>query len=299
MSGHHHHHTPSSYNRLFALGVFLNISYVAVEAGCGFAVDSLALLADAGHNLSDVFSLLLAWGAVLLAARSPTPRRSYGYRRITIMAALVSAMLLLATIVAIAWKAVVRLQDPLPADGEIMMIVAGLGVLINAATALLFLRDSKHDLNMRGAYLHMVADAAVSLAVVVAGGLILVTGWLWLDPLISLLVVFVLLIATWDLLRESTNLLLDSVPSHIEPAGVERYLQGLPGVVSVHDLHIWAVSTTDVVLTAHLVMPEPPAKDSFLHGLADGLFQQFSIGHSTIQIERAETGGACQKTVCR
>ena len=295
----HQHQLPSSYNRAFALGVALNLGYVAVEAGWGFAVDSLALLADAGHNLSDVFSLLLAWGAALVANRRSTLRRSYGYRRVTILAAQLSSLLLLGTILAIAWEAVSRLQAPSPTSGATVMVVAGIGVLINAATALLFLRGSSHDLNIRGAYLHMVADAAVSLGVVVAGGLIMVTGWLWLDPLISLVVVCILLFATWDLLRDSTNLLLDRVPPHIEPASVERYLLELPGVASVHDLHIWSVSTSETVLTAHLVMPVTPAHDGFLRSATEGLFQQFAIGHSTIQIERSEVDGACQKTVCR
>lgn len=297
MSG-HHHHNPSDYNRLFALGVALNLAYVAVEAGFGLAIDSLALLADAGHNLSDVLSLLLAWGAVWLARRAPTTRRSYGFRRITVLASFTSGVLLLLTMGAIAWEAIERLNDPRPVNGGVMMVVAAVGVIINTATALLFMRDRKHDLNIRGAFLHMAADAAISLGVVVAGGLILLTGWLWLDPAISLLVVLVILLATWGLLKESVNLLLDSVPGQIDPLEIEAWLRRAPGVSDLHDLHIWSVSTTDVVLTVHLIMPELPRDDRFLSNLRAELFERFAIGHSTVQIEQQLAEAACQKSVC-
>jgi cobalt-zinc-cadmium efflux system protein len=297
MSG-QHHHGPGNYNRLFALGVALNLVYVAVEAGFGFAVDSLALLADAGHNLSDVLSLLLAWGAVWLAGRAPTTRRSYGFRRITVLASFTSGVLLLLTMGAIAWEAIERLNDPRPVNGGVMMVVAAVGVMINTATALLFMRDRKHDLNIRGAFLHMAADAVISLGVVVAGGLILLTGWLWLDPVISLLVVLVILLATWGLLKESVNLLLDSVPVQIDPLEIEAWLRRAPGVSDLHDLHIWSVSTTDVVLTVHLIMPELPRDDRFLSNLRAELFERFTIGHSTVQIEQQLAEAACQKSVC-
>ena len=297
MSG-HHHHGPSRYNRLFAFGVALNLAYVAVEAGFGLAVDSLALLADAGHNLSDVLSLLLAWGAVWLASRPPTLRRSYGFRRITLLASFTSAILLLLTMGAIAWEALERLDNPRPVNGGVMMVVAAVGVLINTVTALLFMRDRKRDLNIRGAFLHMAADAAISLGVVVAGGLILVTGWLWLDPAISLLVVLVIVVATWGLLKESVNLLLDTVPNHIDPLAIEAWLRQAKGVSDVHDLHIWSVSTTDVVLTVHLVMPVLPGDDSFLAELRNQLFERFAIGHTTVQIERQQPEATCQKSVC-
>lgn len=298
MSGHHHHHGPSNYNRLFAFGVVLNLVYVAVEAGYGLAIDSLALIADAGHNLSDVLSLLLAWGAVWLAARPPTRRRSYGFRRVTMLASLTSGVLLLATMAVIAWEAVLRLQNPQPVSGGTVMVVAGIGVIINTATALLFLRDRKRDLNIRGAYLHMAADAGISLGVVVAGGLILLTGWLWLDPAISLLVTLAIVVSTWQLLKESTNLLLDSVPEHIDPAEIDGWLREQPGVSDLHDLHIWSVSTTDVVLTVHLVMPAMPADDRFLAALRQRLYDRFAIGHSTVQIEQATPDTDCQRSVC-
>ena len=297
MSG-HHHHGPSHYNRLFAFGVVLNLAYVAVEAGFGLAVDSLALLADAGHNLSDVLSLLLAWGAVWLASRPPTLRRSYGFRRITLLASFTSAILLLLTMGAIAWEALARLDNPRPVNGGVMMVVAAVGVLINTMTALLFMRDRQRDLNIRGAYLHMAADAAISLGVVVAGGLILVTGWLWLDPAISLLVVLVIVVATWGLLKESVNLLLDTVPTQIDPIAIEAWLRQAEGVADLHDLHIWSVSTTDVVLTVHLVMPVLPDDDHFLAGLRNQLFKRFAIGHTTVQIERQQPEATCQKSVC-
>jgi cobalt-zinc-cadmium efflux system protein len=296
VSAHHHH--PTNYNRLFAIGVALNLAYVGLEAGFGFAIESLALIADAGHNLSDVLGLLLAWGAIWLASRPATLRRSYGLRRVTLLAALASAILLLLTMGAIAWEALGRFAAPRRVDGSVVMLVAALGVLINTATALLFLRDRKRDLNIRGAYLHMAADAAISLAVVVAGALIMITGWLWLDPAISLLVVLAIVVATWDLLKESINRLLDTVPTHIDPAAIEAWLREQPGVSDLHDLHIWSVSTTEVVLTVHLVMPDLPADDQFLRGIRQRLFEQFAIGHSTVQLERQMKSDSCQQSVC-
>lgn len=302
MSGHHHHGISHGgvqrYHHRFALGVFLNVGYAAVEVAYGLAFDSLALIADAGHNLSDVLSLLLAWGAASLAERRPTLRRSYGLRRVTILASLLSAVLLSFTIGVITWEAIGRFANPPPASGLVMMLVAGIGVIINTATALLFWRGSSSDLNIKGAFLHMVADASVSAGVVVAGGLILLTGWLWLDPLIGLLVVLAIAAATWGLMRDSVNLLLDAVPDHIDPEAVEKYLFDLPEVSDVHDLHIWSVSTSEVVLTAHLLMPQPPASDEFLSRVRAELFSRFTIGHTTIQIERNEAEKPCQKTVC-
>ncbi len=302
MSGHHHHQTPranyADYNRMFAIGVGLNLAYVVLESGVGLAINSLALLADAGHNLSDVFSLLLAWAAAWLATRAPTRRRSYGFRRATLLASLFSALLLLMTMGAIGWEALERIRAPSPVDGNIMMLVAALGVVINTATALLFLRDRKRDLNIRGAFLHMAADAAISMGVVVAGGLILLSGWLWLDPAISLLVVLVIVIATWSLLKESVALLLDMVPAKVDAAEVEAWLRSAPGVEGLHDLHIWSVSTTDVVLTVHLVMPRATNNDQFLRELRDQLFKRFDIGHTTVQIEQKHSEHPCQHSVC-
>jgi cobalt-zinc-cadmium efflux system protein len=292
---HTHHHAAPNYNRAFAIGVSLNIVFVAIEATYGILTDSLALVADAGHNLSDVLSLLLAWGANVLATRKPTPRRSYGFRRATILASLLSGILLLMALGAIAWEAIGRLDAPRPVSGVTIIVVAGIGVLINAATALLFLSGRKRDLNIRGAYLHMAADAGVSLGVLIAGVAIMFSGWLWLDPTISLCITVIILLSTWGLLRDSLNLALDSVPGNIDPMAVEAYLSGLPTVAKVHDLHIWAMSTTEVALTAHLVVPQLPPDDSFLHRVSHTLHDQFGIEHATLQIERGEEEEFCKQ----
>ncbi len=293
MGHHHHHHAPppgegdgTSHHRAFALGVLLNTGFVVVELAFGLWAGSLALVADAGHNLSDVLSLLLAWGAAWLASRPPTPRRSYGYRRATILASLFSAMLLLAALGAITLEAVERFRRPAPVPGMVVIGVALAGVVINTATALLFVRGQRHDLNLRGAFLHMAADAAVSLGVVLAGVVILLTGWHWVDPALSLAIVVLVFIATWGLLRESLALALDSVPDHIDPHEVESYLRSLPGVRDLHDLHIWAMSTTDVALTVHLTMEDGEGDDAFLRRLARELAERFGIRHATVQVER-------------
>ena len=289
MAHDHHHHAPpaqGSHNRAFALGVALNVGFVVVEVIYGLLADSLALIADAGHNLSDVLSLLLAWGAAWLATRPPTPRRSYGYRRVTILASVFSAMLLLAALGGITWEAVHRFQDPQPVQGRVVILVAFIGVIINTATALLFVRGQKHDLNIRGAFLHMAADAAVSLGVVLAGIAILYTGWLWLDPAISLVIVLLVFLGTWGLLKESLSLAIDSVPAKVDPEAVAAYLRRLPGVTGLHDLHIWAMSTTDVALTVHLTMDDCPDSDEFLRRLSHDLAEHFGIRHPTVQIER-------------
>ena len=292
---HTHHSEVPNYNRAFSVGVSLNIAFVIIEAAYGIVTDSLALVADAGHNLSDVLSLLLAWGANVLAARKPTPRRSYGFRRGTILASLLSAILLLMALGVIAWEALGRLHAPRPVSGGTIIVVAGVGVVINAATALLFLSGRKHDLNIRGAYLHMAADAGVSLGVVIAGMAIMTTGWLWLDPTISLIISALILMSTWGLLRDSVNLALDSVPDNIDPMAVESYLTGLPDVAKVHDLHIWAMSTTEVALTAHLVVPHLWADDSFVHRISHRLHDRFGIDHATLQIERGEEEEFCKQ----
>jgi len=285
MGHHHHHHYDASHHRAFALGVGLNVLFVVVELAYGFLAGSLALIADAGHNLSDVLSLLLAWGAAWLAARPPTPRRSYGYRRATILASLSSAMLLLAALGAIAWEAVQRFQQPEPVQGTVVVTVALVGVIINTATALLFARGRKEDLNLRAAFLHMAADAAVSLGVVVGGALILWTGWRWIDPALSLIIVVLIFIGTWGLLKESLALALDAVPEHIDPHRVEAYLRALPDVEDLHDLHIWAMSTTEVALTVHLTMARRSDNDVFLQDLSKALAERFGIRHVTVQLE--------------
>jgi cobalt-zinc-cadmium efflux system protein len=285
---HAHHHGVHDYDRAFALGIALNLVFVVVEGGAGFIANSLALLADAGHNLSDVLGLLVAWGATYLARRRPTSRRTYGLGRSSVLAALVNAIVLLIAMGAIAWEAVSRLGTPTEVQGPIMIGVAAVGVVLNTATAALFARGRKGDLNIRGAFLHMAADAAVSAGVVLAGLMIGWTHWRWLDPAMSLVIVGVIAIGTWGLLRDSINLALDAVPAGIDRDAVETYLRGLPGVTETHDLHIWALSTTETALTVHLIRPEMPANDAFLTGTADELRHRFGIGHATLQIETGE-----------
>ena len=283
---HDHNHQISNYNWAFAIGVMLNVIFVAIEAGYGVAAGSLALIADAGHNLTDVLSLLLAWGAALLATKPATEKRTYGFRKVTIMASLASAILLLVALGGITWEAIGRFFDPKPVEGMTVIAVAAIGVVINTITALLFVSGQKHDLNIRGAFLHMAADAGVSFGVVVAGIIIMVTGWLLVDPLISLLIVAVILVGTWSLLRDSMNLAIDSVPKGIDIAGIKRYLTGLENVSQIHDLHVWPMSTTEVALSVHLIIVDDSLKNDFLSKLHQELHDRFSIEHSTIQIER-------------
>jgi cobalt-zinc-cadmium efflux system protein len=282
---HTHQHGPRTHDRAFAFGVGLNLAFVAVELLYGVLAGSLALVADAGHNFGDVVSLLLAWGAAVAARKPSTERRTYGLRRATILAALVSALLLLVAMGGILWEAFGRIFAPAPVPGKTLIIVAGIGVVVNSATALLFMAGRKHDLNIRAAFLHMGADAAVSLGVVSAGVAILATGWLWLDPAISLAIVIVVLFGTWGLLRDSLNLAMDAVPRGIDPISVREFLSGLPGVNGVHDLHIWGMSTTETALTVHLVMARPGDPDRFLHEVCQDLRGRYGIGHATIQIE--------------
>lgn len=289
-----HHHSPTDFGRAFALGAGLNFAYILVEAGFGLHTGSMALLADAGHNLSDVLGLLLAWGSALLTQRASTARRTYGFHSSTILAALANAIALLLAIGAIAWESVGRFSNPEPLQGGLIAWVAGVGILVNGFTAWLFMGGSKHDLNVRGAYLHMLADAAVSAAVVVAGIAIVFTGWNWLDPVLSLLVVVLIAVTTWDLLRKSMDLALQAVPEHIEPGAVRAYLQSLPGVTDVHDLHIWGMSTTDTALTVHLRIPEPERdSDALLAEVTETLHERFGIGHPTIQIEHGAGARPC------
>ena len=294
---HHHHRSAPDYNRAFAVGVILNVLFVVVEAVFGFLSGSLALLTDAGHNLSDVLGLLLAWGAAALAQRRPSARRTYGYSRATILASLFSGLLLMGAVGAIGWEAVNRLLEPGEPAGKTIMIVAAVGVVINTVTALFFLSGKDHDLNIRGAYLHMAADAGVSLGVVLAGAMILWFGFNWIDPLISLLIAAVILLSTWGLLRDSLNLAVDAVPRNVDPDQVRTYLAGLPGVVQIHDLHIWPMSTTDTALTAHLVMQPVPPDDRFLQAISRHLQTQFGIHHPTIQVEHLDSEVICQQAV--
>ncbi|QDU25234.1 Cadmium, cobalt and zinc/H(+)-K(+) antiporter [Anatilimnocola aggregata] len=290
---HGHSHAPANYGRAFAIGVALNLGFVIVEAGFGAWSHSLSLLADAGHNLSDVLGLLLAWGASVLAARLPTQRRTYGLRRSSILAALLNAIILLLAVGGIAWEAVQRLIHPEPVAGGTVMVVAGIGFLVNGFTAWLFM-SGHNDLNIRGAFLHMAADAAVSLGVVFAALAMQLTGWLWLDPATSLAIVVVITFGTWGLLRESLDLALDAVPANIHPEKVIAYLQQLPGVVAVHDLHIWGMSTTETALTVHLVKPDATLDDQLLARINRELHDQFGIEHTTIQFELGDADHPCR-----
>ena len=289
---HDHSHQVSNYNRAFAIGVMLNVIFVAIESGYGFAAGSLALIADAGHNLSDVLGLLLAWGASLLATKPVTERRTYGFRKVTIMVSLTSSVLLLIALGSIAWEAIGRFFDPKPVEGMTVILVAAIGVVINTITALLFISGQKHDLNIRGAFLHMAADAGVSFGVVVAGIIIMVTGGLLIDPLISLIIVAVILVGTWSLLRDSMRLAIDSVPEGIDMPEIKRYLTGFENVSQIHDLHVWPMSTTEVALSVHLVVVNESPNNDFLPKLQKQLHERFGIGHSTIQIERQD-GDPC------
>lgn len=280
-----HVHAPADFGRAFAIGVVLNSVFVVVEAVFGLISESMALIADAGHNLSDVLALLLAWGASVAARRPASPRFTWGYKSSTILAAIANAMLLLVAIGMILVETVGRLADPHPVEAGTVIIVAGVGIVINAATAMLFLKGRAHDINIRGAYLHMAADALVSVGVVIAGAAIAVTGALWIDPATSLVIVAVIAWGTWGLLRDSVAMGMLAVPKGVNEAAVRAYLAGLPGVTAVHDLHIWPMSTTETALTAHLVMPGGHPGDRLLGAIAHELAHHYAIGHATVQVE--------------
>ena len=289
----HHDHAPADFGRAFAIGTLLNLGFVLVEGTAGFLTDSVALLADAGHNLSDVLGLLVAWGGAELAKRPASKRFTYGLRGSSILAALTNAVLLFVAVGAILLEAIQRLADPPAIPGGTVMIVAGLGIAVNLGTALLFARGRKGDLNVRGAYLHMAADAAVSAGVVIGAALMLATGGAWIDPVISLAIVAVILWSTWGLFREALVMALQAVPANIDAEEVEIALARLPGVTRVHDLHIWPMSTTEAALTAHLVMPAGHPGDAFLMDLQHRLAHDFGIDHTTVQIELAD-GAECR-----
>jgi cobalt-zinc-cadmium efflux system protein len=294
---HHSHHAHGSFDptqRAFAVGVTLNLIFVVVELYFGFSANSLALLADAGHNFSDVIGLLIAWGALVLAKRKPSERFTYGLRSSTIMAALANAMILLVAVGGIVWEGVHRLYAPEAASGSTMIWVALLGVFINIGTALMLQYGSKHDINVRGAFLHMLADAAVSAGVVLAGLGMLWLGWLWLDGAVSILIAVVILWSTWSLFRESINLSLHAVPAQVDMGAVRDYLAGLAGVAEVHDLHIWAMSTTEIALTVHLLIPAGHPGDDFLHDISGVLEQRFHVHHATLQVEIGSSVLSCR-----
>lgn len=298
--GHHHHHVvPNKQGRIFVFVIILNMVFVVIEFSYGYIANSTALAADAGHNISDVLSLLLAWSAIILTRKQPSQRYTYGLRSTSILAALANAMLLLVASGGIAWEAIHRFSQPPAVDSLTVSIVAAVGIFVNGLSAWLFMKGSKKDLNIRGAYLHMAADTAVSLAVVIVGLAIFYTGWYWLDPVISLLIVIVILIGTWGLLRDSLKLALNAVPEGIDVPAIYDYLSRLNGVTDIHDLHIWGLSTTETALTVHLVMPEGHPGDAFMDNIVQTLNEHYSVHHSTLQIEQGTTNHACSLTVAQ
>ena len=294
---HGHSHNPFShppdFNRAFAIGVSLNGGLVVVQLIFGLAAHSLALVADAGHNFADVLGLVLAWWASRLNRSLPTRKHTYGFRSASILTALANAVVLLVTMGAVAWDAVLRLQKPTPVEGRTVILVALFGILVNGLSALLFFRGRKSDLNIRGAFLHLAGDAGISLGVVIAGFAILKSGKLWIDPVVSLIITAIILYSTWGLLRESLDLALQAVPDKMDRDAIEEFLRSQPGVVEVHDLHIWAMSTTEVALTAHLVRRSVEKSDAFLHAVCEELEARFRIGHSTLQIENGDPKYPC------
>ncbi len=297
-SHHHGHshgssHAPNNFGRAFAVGIILNFAFVLIEAGYGYYANSLSLMADAGHNLGDVLGLALAWFAIWLGTKKPSQKYTYGLGQTSILAALLNALLLLVAVAGIVWESIARLRHPQLISGSIVIYVATIGIFINAGTALMFRSGKKSDLNIRGAYLHMAADALVSLAVVISGFIMSSTGWLWLDPVVSLIISAVIVFGTWELLRDSFNLAISAVPSTIKTEKVKQYLLSLNGVKAVHDFHIWAMSTTENALTAHIVIPTGHPGDHFLREISSELEHHFQIHHSTIQIEIANDSISC------
>ena len=292
----HDHSGGPDYGGAFALGILLNLAYVIAEATLGAVSGSLALLADAGHNLGDVLGLALSWGAAMLSRREPSGRFTYGLRSSSILAALANAIILLVVTGGIAWEALWRLSHPIPVAGGTVAWVAAAGILVNGATALLFAKGRQRDLNLRSAFLHMAADALVTAGVVIAGIAIALTGLPWLDPAVSLMVSGVIVYGTWDLIRSATSLALDAVPEGIDAAAVRAHLAALPGVAAIHDLHIWGMSTTETALTCHLIMPGGHPGDAALGHLAHELEDRFGIHHATIQIELGDSDEVCALT---
>lgn len=282
---HHHAHGPADFGAAFAAGIALNFGFVVIEAVYGVLGHSVALLADAGHNLGDVLGLAVAWLASELAKRAPSARFTYGLRGSSILAALFNAVFLLVTVGAISWEAILRLGAPAPVAGRTVMIVAGIGIVVNGVTAWLFASGRKDDLNLRGAFLHMASDALVAAGVVVAGLVISLTGWLWLDPVVSLAINAIIVWGTWGLLREAVGMSVAAVPPGVDPGAVRTFLSSQACVASLHDLHIWSIGTSDIALTCHLVTPAGHPGDAFLHDLAAELGRRFRINHATMQIE--------------
>jgi cobalt-zinc-cadmium efflux system protein len=293
---HPHQHSGADYGHAFAIGIAINLAYVAGEAVAGVAAHSLALLADAGHNLSDVLGLGLAWGAAVLSRRGPSGRFTYGLKSSSILAALGNAVILLVVTGGIAWQAILRFAAPLPVDSRLIIGVAMAGIAVNGATALLFVSGRSLDLNIKSAFVHMAADALVTAGVVITGIVIGLTGWLRLDPAVSLAISAVIVIGTWDLLKNAIDLALDAVPRGVDAHAVRDHLATLPGVAALHDLHIWAMSTTETALTCHLVMPGGHPGDAALNAITSDLHRRFGIIHATIQIELGDSGEVCALT---
>jgi cobalt-zinc-cadmium efflux system protein len=293
--GHSHSHPPSTYGRAFAFGIILNTAFIVVEVVYGFISHSLALVADAGHNISDVLGLFLAWGATALGRRAATERHSYGLKRSTVLAALANAVFLLVAVGAIILEAIQRFNTPSAIAAETVIWVAMVGIVINAGTAMMFMSGRKVDLNIRGAFLHMAADAVISAGVVAGGIIIMFTGLHWVDPALSLTISAIIVYSAWQLLRDSLNLALDAVPEGIDVAAVRDYLIGLPSVTNMHHLHIWGLSTTESALTVHLVLADDQRNDKLLHHINHDLHERFGIGHATIQFETASEAAGCSE----
>ena len=291
--GHHHHGDPNNMGRAFAIAIVLNTVFVGVEFFYGFLANSTALMADAGHNLSDVLGLMLAWGAAILAKRAPNGRYTYGLRSSSMLAAMFNAMLLMVACGGIAWEAVQQLLHPDPVAGLTVSVVAGVGILINGFSAWLFMAGSKDDINIRGAYLHMAADAAISLGVLVAGVIVRYSGWNWVDPAVSMLIVAIIVYSTWSLLTQSMRMMLAAVPDNVDRAEIEQFLRSRPGVTEVHDLHIWAVSTTETALTAQLVTPSGHPGDHAMDEISKALRDDHAVQHSTLQVRLGATSHEC------
>lgn len=289
----HDHSHATDHGKAFAVSVVLNVAFVGIEVAYGLISGSVALVADAAHNLSDVLGLLLAWGAASLAKRVPSDGRTYGWRKSTVLAAFLNALLIMMAVGAVTWEAIGRLGTPTPLDGWTMIVVAGVGVGVNSVSAALFFADRKSDANLRGAFLHLAADAAVSLGVVVAGIAVVWTGWDWIDPAMSLVISFVIVVGTWALLKESTNLLLDAVPQDIDSSKVRDALRSIDSVVDVHDLHIWAMSTRENTLTAHLVAAAGASHASILCAADEVVRKRFDIHHTTLQVEPEDVARDC------
>ncbi|MFZ3231414.1 MAG: cation diffusion facilitator family transporter [Pseudobdellovibrio sp.] len=283
---HQHAHEVKSFGKAFAIGIILNILFVLIEGGYGFKINSLALLADAGHNLSDVAGLILAWAGMVIARKKVNAKHSYGWKKASILAAFANSIFLLVAMGSLAWEAVGRFNEPVQAEGLVIMAVAGVGIVINSVTAFLFIAGKDHDINIRGAFWHMLADALISAGVVIAGAISLKFNYSWIDPVTSLLIAVVIVFGTWRLFIQSMHLLFDGVPDSIDLEKVKEFLGSQPGVKAVFDLHIWALGTTQIALSAHLQVPEGNEDDEFLAKITDELHHKFDIDHATIQVNK-------------